>query len=386
MTPKSNREQAALAASIAAMASSLLLYRYRIAIRKPRRSSTTIIPDHEALLRVSDSRRSTPWARVTVSGSDGEFGSLFNVTRVSFYTELLPLFSVRREQVNYGSPFRNGVKTRGRKATVHSKDLLAIALHYLCTTKSLQQLRPFFGMTQSSLAEWLDYSIRVLYQVVTSKHNKEFEIRWPTFIEQEESASLLKNEIHPVTFSQDIFGITDGGRFPCADYINLNVQNAFSEGYTQRAEVTNVFVFNFKGELIFAAINFPGTWHDSEIADRTDLYHEKLSDRMTEPGMAILGDDVFVNDTGAANGKIVRSKDVNEANMIPEAAGRAAIDIILRAYSSEHQHNTEWGVCAIKGPFKRLSTVLPADSQRRQRIIACCCHLFNYRTRALGQD
>jgi len=58
---------------------------------------------------------------------------------------------------------------------------------------------------------------------------------------------------------------------PCADYIDTDLQNAFFEGFTQGVEVTNLFVWNFYGELIHAAINYPGSWHDSKLAGASGL-------------------------------------------------------------------------------------------------------------------
>lgn len=47
-------------------------------------------------------------------------------------------------------------------------------------------------------------------------------------------------------------------RMPCATYIEKDAQNACYEGYTTIVEVSNLFVFNFKGEVMQSGINFPG--------------------------------------------------------------------------------------------------------------------------------
>ena len=57
--------------------------------------------------------------------------------------------------------------------------------------------------------------------------------------------------------------------------------------------------------------------------------------------------------------------------------------ILQRVMPSERQA-AEWGVAALKGPFKRLTVTLPADSYRRYRIITCCAHMVNFRTRIVG--
>lgn len=62
----------------------------------------------------------------------------------------------------------------------------------------------------------------------------------------------------------------------------------------------------------------------------------------------------------------------------------AAVDVLLeRAMPSEMQF-AEWGVRALKGPFKRLNTTLPADYRRRYRHIRLCCPFYNLRVRFVG--
>ena len=105
---------------------------------------------------------------------------------------------------------------------------------------------------------------------------------------------------------------------------------------------------------------------------------------MTPPGVAILGDSAFVNTTKATNGKVLRNRKSNEMNDIPKSAELAVVDVLLqRAMKSERQ-SAEWGVRAMKGPFQRLKTPLPADAHKRLRLLRICCHLFNFRTRFVG--
>ncbi len=70
----------------------------------------------------------------------------------------------------------------------------------------------------------------------------------------------------------------------CADYTDVDTQNAYYEGYTQNVEVTNLFVWNLFGEIIHAGLNFPSSWHDSKIAFLSGLISKKLSKEKTPPG------------------------------------------------------------------------------------------------------
>ena len=57
--------------------------------------------------------------------------------------------------------------------------------------------------------------------------------------------------------------------------------------------------------------------------------------------------------------------------------------LIERAIPSERQ-SAEWGVRAIKGPLRILTTTLTVNSQTRLHNIALCAHLYNYRVRKVG--
>ena len=379
---------AALACSIACLTTALLALRN---IRKPRytrrprkRSRRPAKYRRAALLRPVLSDRSTPWNRILSCGVDDDFLISTNFTKDIVINNLLPLFEVQRANVNFGSPFRMGPKSRGRKPLLRSIDLLGLVLWYLKVRNTIYSLCPIFGVTDSTVGVWLDYGLEVLKRVVVQKEEKDYEIRWPSYEEMKASAALLENNRINGLLLTGVFAVTDGGRMPCADYTDCNLQNAYFEGFTQAVEATNLFVFNFFGELIHAAINYPGSWHDTKLAMVSGLYFPKLSDEMTPPGMAILGDSAFVNNTSVTNGKIVRGRKANETSDIPVSAELGAVDIILQRIMPSERQSAEWGVRAIKAPFSRLQVPLPADAKKRERLITICCHLFNYRTRLVG--
>ena len=109
-----------------------------------------------------------------------------------------------------------------------------------------------------------------------------------------------------------------------------------------------------------------------------------LSDEMTPPGYAILGDSAFINDARITKGKIIRSPKANETQNIPESTELYAVDLILQRVMPSERQSAEWGIRALKGPFGRLKVALPADAEKRARIIRICCHLLNFRTRFVG--
>lgn len=62
----------------------------------------------------------------------------------------------------------------------------------------------------------------------------------------------------------------------CADFRKADLQKTYVEWYTHQVEVTNLFLWNVYGEIIHAAINFPGGWRDSKWATVSILYQDLL--------------------------------------------------------------------------------------------------------------
>lgn len=146
-----------------------------------------------ALLRPVHTDLQTPWNKIVSCGTDDDFLISVNFTRPLLVDTMLPPFTWERQRCNWGSPYRNGVKTRGRKPQLKSIDLLVMALWYLKTRATMFSLCPIFGLVPSSIGVWLDYSLEVLLRVVKKKTRKEFEIRWPTEAEMQTSSSILQS-------------------------------------------------------------------------------------------------------------------------------------------------------------------------------------------------
>lgn len=126
-----------------------------------------------------------------------------------------------------------------------------------------------------------------------------------------------------------IFGVVDGGRMLCADFIDSNIQNAYYTGYTCEVELTNLFVFKVHVKVIHKAINNPGSSYDSKISHLSNLMTKKFIDAMTPPWYAIIGGSEFKSRLDATDGKVVRTRERTESHHIPTGGALAAVDIVL---------------------------------------------------------
>lgn len=138
-------------------------------------------------------------------------------------------------------------------------------------------------------------------------------VKWPSVLEMDASRKFL-----------------DGEHMLCPDFTDVDIQNAYYEGYQFEVEGTKSFVFNFYGEFIHAAINYPGSCHFSNISRLSGLMTKTLSDAVTPRGYAIIGDSAFVIRLYATGRKMVRSRKRNESHEIPTVDALAAVDIVLQ--------------------------------------------------------
>ncbi len=139
-------------------------------------------------------------------------------------------------------------------------------------------------------------------------------VKWPNETGMRSLAALFHHNRPNGRVLRGIFGISDEVRMPCANHSDLFWQNSYWEGFTQSHEVTNLFVWNFHGEIIHVALKLSGRWHDSKVAASSGLYYPKIDNAMTQPGYAIISDSAFSSNMSSISGKIIRARKHNKLN------------------------------------------------------------------------
>lgn len=173
--------------------------------------------------------------------------------------------------------------------TVDDIDLVGLVLQFLKSSARHYGLCPTFGHINTSVNSWLQFSMEVMFKVVKIKDRVEFEVKWPNESKMKASSENVRNITQEKNLS-GVFAVVNVGRLPCAEYINLDTQNAYYDGYTANMEMYNLLVCNFFAEVIHGAINYPGSWHENKLAVASGLYYPKLCEEHTPPGFEILGD------------------------------------------------------------------------------------------------
>lgn len=202
----------------------------------------------------------------------------------------------------------------------------------------------------------------------------------------EESIHLLQIYCANRPLLRDVLAVFDWGCLPCAHYVNVNLQHADYDGYTQNVEVKHLLILKIRGGVIHAGLNFPDLWQDRKIVyqyGQYSLMFKYLDDDRTPPGYAFQGDRAFVIDSSITSWKSFRAKKLNE-KFLHKNQARAGAELALQRVMPSKTRSMEWRIRALKGSSGSLRLPLMHDSKRRAHMLANCEHLLGSRTQKAG--
>lgn len=102
----------------------------------------------------------------------------------------------------------------------------------------------------------MDYLPKVVYKMCPENASHTLRAPWPLVHKMKESTALLKHNRPNGPLQGNIFAVVDGGRPPCATYIDPDIRDTYYKRYTQIVETINPLVYNFKREVIHAAMYY----------------------------------------------------------------------------------------------------------------------------------
>jgi hypothetical protein len=140
--------------------------------------------------------------------------------------------------------------------------------------------------------------------------------------------------------------------------------------------INNVFCFAPTGKIIYACINFPGSWHDSQVA--SNFIRQVVNN---------IGDYKICVDQGFPRSGDLLNKFVGpisrRARRNLEPLNRREIIQRLNTYVSLRQAS-EWGMRALQGTFIRMKSRLTSNKYKRKLILTVIILLYNFRTHVVG--
>lgn len=305
----------------------------------------------------------TPRQKLLLWGTSSDFSISPNVDRHCAIGVLLPPFEYARKEGNFENSYHEGPKLPGRKSTVSSVDLLGLSLWSIKSSSRQYSLCTIFEMAPTSINVLFDYSLKMLYKGSKEKIHAALKAEWPSVEKMNESVDNPYYNCPNENIQRGISEVVDGRRLPCATYKNLDMKNEYYKWYTGNVKETNLFVFNFFGVIIHAAINFSGSLHDSNLATMSRLLDPKLGNEMTPLGFVISGDSAFsTNGTVSLVKNSASSKNKRVLKCLRE---RSTCNYRLAITTLASQWKTIcriWGIEAVKAPFGCLQNPLSAGS------------------------
>jgi hypothetical protein len=304
----------------------------------------------------------SPWRHLLNNGDEASFLNLTGFSKEAFerlHIALYPNHLVRQQNM-------------GRPSLLSTRDKLGLLLFYCGSTMNLHELCIIFGITPTRCSDILNKVLLLAYNRL--KNNLIARIHWPSSrAEKEFYADLVRIREPRVV---DVIAFVDGVSLPIKCAADPVSQATNYNGYHHDTMCNNVFCFAPTGKIIYACINYPGSWHDSQVS-------QQLSARVVNNigNYKICVDQGFPR-SGDLYNKFVGPISERARRNLP-IEGRQEILRRHNIYVSLRQ-SSEWGMRALQGSFTRLKSRLHNNKQKRKIIITTICLLHNFRTHLVG--
>lgn len=190
-----------------------------------------------SLLHPLRSKSSTHWKQLLSCSTSSDFIREINFERYCVLTMLMPRFELMKQNVEFESPYRCGPKNRGCKPLLESIDILEIVLKYLKSTTRQYELSGMYWVVPSTLSEWVNYGLIVLFRALQDKSEPAFWVTWPSVQYMDASCNLSRLNRSNGCLLPNLLGVVDGRFMLGAYYSNINLQNAYYKKYTGNVKV-----------------------------------------------------------------------------------------------------------------------------------------------------
>ena len=249
--------------------------------------------------------------------------------------------------------FHPSGRPKGRDRELDAVGALGLVLFWRRTRGCVQRsIQLAFGLTASSMCEWLRFARRCLLFVL-GKH-PHARINPPS----EEDVNAFAQAVGwkcPLLLEERVYGACDGLKLPIQQSSDFLKQNPLYNGWQGSTCVNSVFVFSPDGLIRMATTNCPGSWHDSNIADygickKMKTVHDKHG------GKAVVDSAFRLKD---ANHSIQSSQDdpcPKDATCRQECRA-----VVLNRQATSLRQLSEHGMRMIQGQFPGLKDNLQCE-------------------------
>lgn len=311
--------------------------------------------------------REASWYVMYHEGCDSDLISATSLTRRSFR------YFFSRFKLFY--KFKSGPSKKGRPPRVKDHHfVLSLLLHSYCSPAEKKIWSEMFAITPSTLSRTLIKAEKALLLALNA--TKEADVTWPSKADQVRMALLVENKDPLVKGRWDFI---DGKNYSVQEPTNFFAQNCLYNSWLHRALITGTTCFSVDGVIIWAKLNYFGSWNDSEMS-RT------FRDKLCNPDKNVEGHGVL------SDSAIPVSREMFGRIMTPlkngdiERAHRDARPSFIRLSTSitSMRQAAEWGMGAVCKLYRILLNKLSYDKERRGRLLIVTHKLYNFRVRTTG--
>ena len=305
--------------------------------------------------------RLSPWIRLHQHGDDRSFLELTGFSRVAFNNLKIAIFGVND----------NRVGRVGRPSNLDRNGELGLYLFFVGSQMKIKYLCLIFGIVPTTATVTIYKVMRRICRIL--KTHPAARVIFPDDNQMREFAEMIQIREPMVN---NVIGFVDGLSLPvqCSDDILL--QNAAYNGYSHDTCCTNVFAFSPYGKIMYSAYNYPGSWHDSTVAQ--DLVNIVIS----RIGIYALCVDQGFPRSGDLHGRFVGPMSKKMKRRLSPELAEYLLPLHER-YISLRQAS-EWGMRALQGTFSRLKSRMTSRTGIRKKIIFSIILLHNFRTEFVG--
>lgn len=228
---------------------------------------------------------------------------------------------------------------------------------------SLQQI---FGLTPAVCSRYRKLGMILLLRCL--KGMAKARLRWPKRSGMCRYSRPIRAR-HPLLTKA--FGFVDGLYLPIARSSDLDMENAYYNGWCSSHYTSNILAFGPDGTIFHATMNAPGSWHD--VAVSRFLYRHLLED--TPPNYYLAADTAFATSNQEIRDKLRTPPKAGFTGFSPNPT----IALQQVAYNEQlvsAKQAAEWGMGTLQGSFFRLKLPMPAENaEYRQLLLETCVTL-----------
>ena len=200
------------------------------------------------------------WRRVDSIGDDKEFLHFTSLTRQSFNL-LVDLTQNIIENHSYDNRFGKPRQWDLKKRMFKPRDVIAMALRYLLSKGEIKDLIPHFGATASTFCSNVDLGLKAIVKALIIDERSR--VYWDRSEAHCKEAADLTSKFLDIP---NVIGMIDGIKVSTQSPSNPVLQNRDYNGWTKEVTRNLIFLWDPNGMIVDAALNLPGSFHDSRSA------------------------------------------------------------------------------------------------------------------------